>query len=91
MIIQQIRNATLKITYSDMTFLVDPWLQDTSAIHGDNEMVAEMMGQVHGYYITGEEKSLYIAGDTVMCNEVADFMVKTRPDVITINALNRNE
>ena len=28
MIIEQIRNATVKITYEDRTFLVDPWLQD---------------------------------------------------------------
>ena len=26
--IQQIRNATLKIIYGGLTFLVDPWLQD---------------------------------------------------------------
>lgn len=26
--IQQIRNATLKIEYGDVTFLIDPWLQD---------------------------------------------------------------
>ena len=28
MIIQQIRNATLKIEYAGITFLIDPWLQD---------------------------------------------------------------
>lgn len=28
MIIQQIRNATLKITYGGRIFLVDPWLED---------------------------------------------------------------
>jgi L-ascorbate metabolism protein UlaG (beta-lactamase superfamily) len=28
MIIQQIRNATLKIEYGGNTFLIDPWLQD---------------------------------------------------------------
>lgn len=28
MVIQQIRNATLKIEYVDNTFLIDPWLQD---------------------------------------------------------------
>ena len=26
--IQQIRNATLKIQYSSITILLDPWLQD---------------------------------------------------------------
>lgn len=26
--IQQIRNATLKIIYDGITFLLDPWLQD---------------------------------------------------------------
>jgi len=28
MIIQQIRNATLKIEYGSIIFLIDPWLQD---------------------------------------------------------------
>ncbi len=28
MVIQQIRNATLKIKYGNTTFLIDPWLQD---------------------------------------------------------------
>ncbi|MDO4978338.1 MAG: hypothetical protein Q4E53_13895 [Eubacteriales bacterium] len=57
----------------------------TPAIHGDNVMVAQMMGEVHGYYITGEDKSLYIAGDTVMCDAVSEFITKTMPDVITLN------
>ena len=28
MIIQQIRNAALKIEYNGISFLIDPWLQD---------------------------------------------------------------
>lgn len=180
MIIQQIRNATLKITYMGNTFLIDPWLQDqgaghsiptidpkmagiripmnalpapaeqilagvdfclvthihpdhftpdylpldmklyvqnesdadkarsmgfigveavpesgltinqmhilkTPAIHGGNPVVSERMGQVHGFYISGEEKSLYIAGDTVFYEDVARILTEKLPDVVAVN------
>lgn len=178
--IQQIRNATLKITYADVTFLLDPWLQDqgtgmcagtvrpemagvrspldplpvspeeilsgvdyclvthvhpdhftpdylpkemkilaqndidcisikemgfsntesisdigmkigavsitkTPAVHGDNEQVAAEMGEVSGYLLSGEEKSLYIAGDTVFYEGVEETLRKCSPDVIIVN------
>lgn len=178
--IQQIRNATIKITYSGVTFLLDPWLQDkgtgmsartvqpelegvkspmddlpmspkeilsgvdyclvthvhpdhftedylpknieilvqndtdcrkvqaagfehvsiisdagakigaititkTPAVHGDNEQLSAKMGKVSGYILTGEEKSLYIAGDTVFCDDVAKTLNRFMPDVIVLN------
>ena len=178
--IQQIRNATLKITYGALTFLIDPWLQDKGsgfsaptlrpemaglktplndlpfspeqvlagvdhclvthihpdhftpeylpkgiplivqdeadrntaagmgftdisffkepamtfgdvtihrvpALHGDNAMLAEMMGRVSGYVLQGEEKTLYIAGDTVYYPGVEATLEAYRPDVIAVN------
>ena len=44
MIIQQIRNATLKNTYGDITFLVDPWLQDKGTGFSARTIRSEMVG-----------------------------------------------
>lgn len=181
MIIQQIRNATLKITYGGVMFLIDPWLQDkgtgfsvkavrpemqgikcpmndlpdipeniqqgvdfclvthlhfdhfspdylpknmkiiaqnendarsiremafenvkffdseeieiggimirkTKAIHGENEAVVQKMGEVCGYVFKAPgEKTLYIAADTVYCDEVGRTIEKYMPDVIILN------
>lgn len=178
--IQQIRNATLKITYMGSTFLVDPWLQDkgtgfsaptrkkemsgiknpmnnlpfsaeqilsdvefcliththpdhftadylpmdmkmfvqnkedvktvksmgflnvyeisdngliindihidkTPCVHGSNIIVAKMMKEVHGFYISGEEKSVYIVGDTVLTKDISDILKSRKPDAVVLN------
>ena len=44
MYIQQIRNATLKIRYSGITFLVDPWLQDKGTGFSVEAVRPEMQG-----------------------------------------------
>ena len=44
MYIQQIRNATLKINYSGITFLVDPWLQDQGTGFSAKAVRPEMQG-----------------------------------------------
>ncbi len=44
MIIQQIRNATLKIKYSGITFLVDPWFQDRGSGFSAKAVRPEMQG-----------------------------------------------
>ncbi len=44
MIIQQIRNATIKITYTDITFLVDPWFQDKGTGFSAKATRPEMQG-----------------------------------------------
>lgn len=178
--IQQIRNATLKIIYGGVTFLLDPWLQDkgtgfsaravspemqgvknpmnelpippdeiikgvdyclvthvhpdhftqdylpsdmniiaqndddirkireqgfenvsaieetsvkignvtiakTPAVHGENEQVLAKMGKSCGYVLSGEEKTLYIVGDTVFYEGVERTLNKYAPDVIIVN------
>ena len=42
--IQQIRNATLKIEYGDVTFLIDPWLQDKGCGFSASTIIPEMAG-----------------------------------------------
>lgn len=44
MYIQQIRNATLKIMYGGITFLVDPWLQDQGSGFSAKAVNPEMQG-----------------------------------------------
>ncbi len=181
MIIQQIRNATLKIQYGDVTFLIDPWLQDkgtgfsansvrpemqgvkcpmnelpcapdtilkgvdfclvthlhfdhfskdylpkdlriiaqnendaesirqmgfedvqsfdseeieisgitirkTKAIHGENDAVVKKMGEVYGYVFEAPgEKCLYLAADTVYCDEVESTIERFSPETIILN------
>ena len=57
----------------------------TPAVHGDNEQVVMRMGESSGYFLTGEEKSLYIAGDTVFYRGVAETLNRFTPDVIVLN------
>lgn len=181
MIIQQIRNATVKIKYSNITFLIDPWFQDqgtgfsakavkpemqgikcpinalpdtpesilkgvdyclvthlhfdhfcldylpkdlriiaqdqedagkisqmgfqnvsafeseslnigditihkTKAIHGDCEEVVKKMGEVCGYVFEAPgEKRLYLAADTIYCQEVEKTIRQYQPEVIILN------
>ena len=44
MLIQQIRNATIKIRYGGLTFLIDPWLQDKDTGFSAPSMRPEMQG-----------------------------------------------
>ena len=44
MIIQQIRNATLKIEYNGISFLIDPWLQDQGSGFSVIAVRPEMQG-----------------------------------------------
>ncbi len=44
-----------------------------------------MMGKVSGYIITGEEKDIYIAGDTIYFEGVENTIKKYQPDVIILN------
>jgi len=177
--LQQIRNATLKIMYGDLCFLVDPWLQDkgtgfsadavcpemrgikcpmnelpsapseilkdvdyclvthvhpdhftpdylptdinilvqndndlrqiqkyhfeniavignrmriknvmitkTPAVHGVNKQLSDKMGAVSGYILTGEDQVLYLAGDTIFNDAIAETLNKYKPDVIVVN------
>ena len=178
--IQQIRNATLKIQYSSITILLDPWLQDRGtgpsftpvrgkmigmknplndlplppnkilngvdfclvphihpdhftadylpqdipvmvqneedkelvtgmgfscvtafegpelhmggititkvpARHGDNLETVAYLGESSGYVLQGEDKTLYLAGDTVYFDGMAQTIDTYHPDVIVLN------
>jgi len=58
----------------------------TGGRHGHGEM-AESMAPVSGFLLRApEEPSLYLAGDTVWCDEVRQAIESFEPDVIVVNA-----
>jgi L-ascorbate metabolism protein UlaG (beta-lactamase superfamily) len=58
----------------------------TGGRHGTGAIGAEM-GEVSGFVLTADgEPTLYIAGDTIWCEEVEDAIAAHGPDVIVVNA-----
>ncbi|MNI64071.1 metal-dependent hydrolase [compost metagenome] len=63
----------------------DVCLNRTSGQHGEGE-IGQLMGEVSGVVFTHpEEKTLYIAGDTIWCDDVKDAIHLHRPEVIIVN------
>lgn len=58
----------------------------TNGRHGTGE-IAERMAPVSGFVITTpDEPTLYIAGDTIWCDEVREAVDRHHPDIIVANA-----
>jgi L-ascorbate metabolism protein UlaG (beta-lactamase superfamily) len=58
----------------------------TGGQHGTGR-IAEALGPVSGFVLAAEgEPTLYIAGDTIWCHEVAEALDRHRPDVVVVNA-----
>lgn len=58
----------------------------TSGRHGTGE-IGERMGPVSGFVFTAEsEPSLYVAGDTIYCDEVEQALDEYQPEIIVVNA-----
>jgi len=59
----------------------------TGGRHGRTEEVVRGLGPVSGFVVRADgEPTLYVAGDTVWCDEVADAVAAHDPDVIVVNA-----
>jgi L-ascorbate metabolism protein UlaG (beta-lactamase superfamily) len=59
----------------------------TGGRHGRDDAAAAALGPVSGFVVSApEEPTVYIAGDTVWCPEVADAVAAHAPDVIVVNA-----
>lgn len=56
----------------------------TGGQHGTGE-IGKRMGQVSGYLIAHKKQSLYIAGDTIWCEEVKRVIDVFSPDHIIVN------
>jgi len=58
----------------------------TGGRHGTGEIGAQM-APVSGFVVQTEDSpSLYVAGDTIWCDEVEEALLAHRPDVIVVNA-----
>jgi len=61
-------------------------LHRTGGRHGHGELAAKM-GQVSGFVLRApREPAVYVAGDTVWCDEVEAALTAHRPDVVVVNA-----
>ena len=58
----------------------------TDGRHGTGEL-GDRLGPVSGFVVEGPgEPTLYIAGDTILCDEVREALERHRPDAIVVNA-----
>lgn len=58
----------------------------TGGQHGTGE-IGQMMGQVSGFIMKAEgQPTLYIAGDTIWCDEVKEALDAHKPDMTVVNA-----
>ncbi len=69
-----------ELTWNDLRFV------RTDGKHGTGE-IGEQMGRVSGFVVRSEgSPSLYVAGDTIWCDEVEEALLAHRPDVVVVNA-----
>ena len=57
----------------------------TGGQHGTGE-IGKMMAPVSGFVLKDGQRTLYIAGDTIWCEDVAAAMDGFRPDYVVVNA-----
>ena len=57
----------------------------TGARHGTGE-IGRLMEPVSGFVVRGGDRSVYFAGDTIWCDEVAQALETHRPDVVVVHA-----
>jgi L-ascorbate metabolism protein UlaG (beta-lactamase superfamily) len=70
----------------DAATLGDIAISRTGGCHGTGE-VGEAMAPVSGFVLDAPgEPKLYIAGDTIFCDEVRDALARHAPDVAVVNA-----
>jgi L-ascorbate metabolism protein UlaG (beta-lactamase superfamily) len=66
--------------------LADILIARTEGRHGTGE-IGQQMAPVSGFVLTAlQEPTLYLAGDTILCDEVRAAVAEYRPDVIVVNA-----
>jgi L-ascorbate metabolism protein UlaG (beta-lactamase superfamily) len=59
----------------------------TGGRHGRSEEVVRGLGPVSGFVVSAPgEPTLYVAGDTVWCDEVAAAIAAHAPDLVVVNA-----
>ncbi len=73
------------VSVDQETTLGDLRIIRTDGQHGTGEIGA-MMAPVSGFILQADNESLYIAGDTIWCDEVAQAISLYQPDTIVLNA-----
>ena len=57
----------------------------TDGRHGTGE-IAELLAPVSGFVLSAAADRIYVAGDTIWCDEVRDAIDEHRPTVVVVNA-----
>ena len=57
----------------------------TKGQHGDGE-IGKKMGEVSGFIFNHKEESIYLAGDTIMCDDVEKVLSEFKPNTTILNA-----
>lgn len=57
----------------------------TSGQHGTGE-IGKKMGTVSGFLFDDGKQKIYLAGDTIWCDEVEAVLSKYNPDIVVVNA-----
>jgi L-ascorbate metabolism protein UlaG (beta-lactamase superfamily) len=60
-------------------------LRRTPGRHGTGA-IGRAMAPVSGFVIRARERSVYVAGDTIWCDEVAEVLDREQPDAVVVNA-----
>lgn len=86
------REAIASSGFADITVIGDSatfrgaTLHRTGGRHGTGE-IGRRMGQVSGFVLQAEgEPTLYIAGDTIWCDDVKTALDRYQPDMTIVNA-----
>lgn len=57
----------------------------TSGQHGTGE-IGQLMGTVSGFVVEAEQQRLYLAGDTIWCDDVRQALDQYQPNTVVVNA-----
>ncbi len=72
---------------TDVMHFGDVTVYRTPGRHGSTDEMAEKAGPVSGFvFVKENEKTIWIAGDTVYYDEIPQMVQKYRPDVIVVNS-----
>ena len=59
-------------------------IRRTNGQHGTGE-IGKKMGTVSGFIFQHKEQSIYLAGDTIWCDDVENALQECKPDVTILN------
>lgn len=75
---QNVKVIDLKMEWNGIT------IHRSGGQHGTGE-IGQKMGKVSGYVLKANGTTIYVAGDTIWCDDVKQALTVTKPDVIVLN------